>query len=263
MDCRYKARWRARFWAKNRAVTGELSDARVTSDRLFAFDLKHSLYTFCKMSTFFVSRTLESFKEFTRLLLSIFHFTFGSSSQTHMAMFCLFLWTRILYNVLKEILRPSFIRVIICGLKLISQIKKGSTLVCSAHFKPDDMYKTITGLTRLKRGAEPSKFAWTREGKERRPNKLQESKVIAEQQSQEQRRQFFVDSIQQDVEMEEEETESAGQETNAGAEPMQVMSMDGTETKTVTLTNWALRNKLKYLRRPDIVFHFSDARYLN
>ncbi|PFX14232.1 hypothetical protein AWC38_SpisGene21627 [Stylophora pistillata] len=155
----------------------------------------------------------------------------GSSSQTHMAMFRLFLLTRIFYNVLNEILRPSFIRVVICGLKLISQIKKGYTLVCSAHFKPDYMYRTITGLTRLKRGAVPSQFAWTKEGKERRPNKLEESKTIVEQQAQEQRRQFFVDSIQQDVEMEEEETASAGLETNASAEPMQVTSVDRPENE--------------------------------
>ncbi|PFX15039.1 hypothetical protein AWC38_SpisGene20761 [Stylophora pistillata] len=142
-----------------------------------------------------------------------------------------------LFSTSNSLLRSKWIAAIKRDEGLDFEIKKGSTLVCSAHFKPDDMYKTITGLTRLKRGAVPSKFAWTKEGKERRPNKLQESKVIAEQQSQEQRRQFFVDSIQQDVEMEEEETESAGQETNAGAEPMQVMSMDGTETKTVSLTN--------------------------
>lgn len=60
---------------------------------------------------------------------------------------------------------------------------------------------------------------------------MQELKIIAEQQTQEERRQFFFDLIQQDVEMEEEETESAGQETNAGAKPMQVMAMDELENK--------------------------------
>ena len=165
-----------------------------------------------------------------------------------MAMFCLFLLTRILYNVLDEILRPSFIRVVICGLKLISQIKKGYTLVCSAHFKPDDMYRTITGLTRLKRGAVPSQFAGTKEGKERRPNKLQESKIIVEQQAQEQRRQLFVDSIQQDVEMEEEETASAGLETNASAEPMQVTSVDRPENDNSQPDELSPEEKLKYLK---------------
>lgn len=48
----------------------------------------------------------------------------------------------------------------------ILKIKKGSTLVCSAHFKPDDMYKTITRLTCLRHGVVPSQFAWTKEGKE-------------------------------------------------------------------------------------------------
>ena len=40
--------------------------------------------------------------------------------------------------------------LIICGFKRIFQIKEGSTLVCSAHFKPEDMYVTMAGLTRLK-----------------------------------------------------------------------------------------------------------------
>ena len=35
MDCRYKARWRARFQGKIRVVTDELLYARVFSDRLF------------------------------------------------------------------------------------------------------------------------------------------------------------------------------------------------------------------------------------
>ena len=42
---------------------------------------------------------------------------------------------------------PSFFRVTNCGFKPICQIKKGSTLVNSAHFKPEDMFKTITGPT--------------------------------------------------------------------------------------------------------------------
>ena len=53
--------------------------------------------------------------------------------------------------------------LIIFGFKRIFQIKEGSTLVCSAHFKPEDMYVTIV----------PSQFAWTKAGKERRQNKLQ------------------------------------------------------------------------------------------
>ena len=44
----------------------------------------------------------------------------------------------------------------------------GSWLVCSAHFKPEGMYRTITERTRLKPGVVPSQFAWTKEDKKRR-----------------------------------------------------------------------------------------------
>ena len=67
----------------------------------------------------------------------------------------------------------------------------GSWLVCSAHFKPEGMYRTITERTRLKPGVVPSQFAWTKEDKKRRQKKLQELKT-ADQQAQEERRQFLV-----------------------------------------------------------------------
>jgi len=56
----------------------------------------------------------------------------------------------------------ALVSILIWSLKLVSWIGRGSTLVCFAHFKPSDMYKTITGLTRLKAGAVPSQFAWTK-----------------------------------------------------------------------------------------------------
>lgn len=105
--------------------------------------------------------------------------------------------------------------------------------MCSAHFKPSDMYKTITGRTRLKPGAVPSQFAWTKDGKNRPQNKLQELKNIAEQQEQEERRQGFVDSFRQDVEMEEEETESAGREASVSAEPMEEMPTNEPDNENI------------------------------
>ena len=53
------------------------------------------------------------------------------------------------------------------------------------------MYETLTGQTRLKAGVVPSHFTWTKDSKERPQNKLQKLKNIAEQQAQEERRQFF------------------------------------------------------------------------
>lgn len=44
---------------------------------------------------------------------------------------------------------------------------------------------------------------------------------------------ILVGSLQQDVEMEEEEAESAGQETWAGAEPMQGMATDEPENENI------------------------------
>ena len=78
---------------------------------------------------------------------------------------------------------PVSIRVIICSFKRTCQVKKGSTLVCSAHFQPEDMYKTKTGLTRL--------IYRSLHGQ----NKVQEWKKFADQQAEENRRQFFVHSI--------------------------------------------------------------------
>jgi len=63
------------------------------------------------------------------------------------------------------------------------------------------MYKTITGLTRLKAGAVPSQFAWTKASQERPQNKLQNFKNKNEQRAQVEQRQSFVDSFRQDVEL--------------------------------------------------------------
>ena len=63
-------------------------------------------------------------------------------------------------------MRLSFvIGIVIWGFKLVYSIKKRSSPVCFAHFKPSDRYKTITGLTRLKAEAVPSQFAWTKPAK--------------------------------------------------------------------------------------------------
>lgn len=113
------------------------------------------------------------------------------------------------------------------------QIKKGSTLVCSAHFKPSDMFKTITGLIRLKPGVVPSQFQWTKSSQDRPQNKLQELKTMAEQQEQEERRQSFVDSFQQDVKMEEGETASGGQGASASDEQMEEMATDEPENENI------------------------------
>lgn len=113
------------------------------------------------------------------------------------------------------------------------QIKKGSTLVCSAHFKPSDMFKTMTGLIRLKPGVVPSQFQWTKSSQDRPQNKLQELKTMVEQQEQEERRQSFVDSFQQDVKMEEGETGSGGQGASASDEQMEEMATDEPENENI------------------------------
>ena len=114
--------------------------------------------------------------------------------------------------------------------------------MCSAHFKPSDVYQTITGNTRLKAGVLPSLLAWTKDSKEYPQNQLQELRNIAEQQAKEERRQSLFDSVRQDVEMEEEVTESAGQVT---AETMQEMATNERENENIQpaelspeRTNW-------------------------
>lgn len=56
------------------------------------------------------------------------------------------------------------------------KIKKNSTLVCSDHFKPGDIEYTLTGRVRLKQGAVPSIFKWTKEHEGRPDNSLQKFK---------------------------------------------------------------------------------------
>ena len=86
---------------------------------------------------------------------------------------------------------PLFISVIICGLKRICQIKKGSTLVCSAHVKPEDMYKTMTGLTRRKQHS----LHGPRRAKSTNKKNCKGKKKFADQQIGEKRLQFFVNSV--------------------------------------------------------------------
>ena len=101
-------------------------------------------------------------------------------------------------------------------------------MVCSAHFKPSNMYRTITGLTRLKAGAVPSQFAWTKSTRERPQNKLQILKSVNEKQAQEERRQSFAHSLRQDLELDE-VTESAAVEASAGDQPIQAIGETATD----------------------------------
>ena len=50
--------------------------------------------------------------------------------------------------------------VIVCSLCI--QIQKDSTLVCSEHFKPDEIEKTLAGKKRLRKQVAPSIFAWVK-----------------------------------------------------------------------------------------------------
>ena len=50
--------------------------------------------------------------------------------------------------------------VIVCSLCI--QIQKDSTLVCSEHFKPDEIEETLAGKKRLKKQVVPSIFAWVK-----------------------------------------------------------------------------------------------------
>ena len=95
------------------------------------------------------------------------------------------------------------------------------------------MFKTITGLIRLKPGVVPSQFQWTKSSQDHPQNKLQELKTMAEQQEQEERRQSFVDSFQQDVKMEEGETGSGGQGASASDEQMEEMATDEPENENI------------------------------
>ena len=120
--------------------------------------------------------------------------------------------------------------------------------MCSAHFKPSDMYKTITGLTRLKAGAVPSQFAWTKASQERPQNKLQNLKNINEQQAQDERRQAFVNSLRQDVELEEvTESACAVQEASAGAEPMEEMATDELENENIQPAELSAEEQIEIL----------------
>ena len=114
--------------------------------------------------------------------------------------------------------------------------------MCSAHFKPSDMYKTITGLTRLKAGAVPSQFAWTKASQERPQNKLQNLKNINEQQAQDER-------LRQDVELEEvTESACAVQEASAGAEPMEEMATDELENENIQPAELSAEEQIEILK---------------
>ena len=117
----------------------------------------------------------------------------------------------------------------------------------SAHFKPSDMYKTITGLTCLKAGAVPSQFAWTKASQERPQNKLQNFKNMNEQRAQEERRQSFVDSFRQDVELDQ-VTESAVQEASASSEPMEEMATDELENEHIQPAELSTEEQIRILK---------------
>ena len=119
--------------------------------------------------------------------------------------------------------------------------------MCSAHFKPSDMYKTITGLTRLKAGAVPSQFAWTKSTQERPQNKLQNLRCVNEQQAQEERWQSFVHSLRQDVELDE-VTESAAVEASAGDQPIGETATDGLENENIQPAKLTAEEQIKILK---------------
>uniref|UniRef100_A0A3Q4ANB9 THAP domain-containing protein 1 n=1 Tax=Mola mola TaxID=94237 RepID=A0A3Q4ANB9_MOLML len=47
------------------------------------------------------------------------------------------------------------------------KILHGSTFVCSQHFAQEDIYRSPSGRSQIKRGAVPSKFQWNDWGKGR------------------------------------------------------------------------------------------------
>ena len=55
----------------------------------------------------------------------------------------------------------------VCPLQITNR-----TYVCSAHFKDEDFKFTLTGMRKLKPGALPSVFAWTKDKTSRRPPKV-------------------------------------------------------------------------------------------
>ena len=119
--------------------------------------------------------------------------------------------------------------------------------MCSAHFKPSDMYKTITGLTRLKAGAVPSQFAWTKSTQERPQNKLENLRRVNEQQAQKEQRQSFVHSLREDVELDE-VTESAVVEASAGDQPIGEMATDGLENENIQPVELTAEEQIKILK---------------
>ena len=54
-------------------------------------------------------------------------------------------------------------------------------MVCSAHFKAEDIVRKITGRRDLKRGAVPSVFDWTQPAKARRTRKTLATTPIVEE----------------------------------------------------------------------------------
>lgn len=68
-----------------------------------------------------------------------------------------------------------------------------------------------------------------------------------EQQAQEERRQSFVDSLRQDVELEE-VTESAVVEARAGDEPLEEMATDELENENIQSTELSAEEQIKMLK---------------
>lgn len=68
-----------------------------------------------------------------------------------------------------------------------------------------------------------------------------------EQQAQKERRQSFVDSLRQDVELEE-VTESAVVEARAGDEPLEEMATDELENENIQSTELSAEEQIKMLK---------------
>jgi len=109
------------------------------------------------------------------------------------------------------------------------------------------MYKTKTWLTNLKAGAVPSQFAWTKSTQEQPQNKLQHLRRENERQAQEERRQSFVHSLRQDVELDE-VTESAAVEASAGDQHIGEMAKDELENENIQSAELTAVEQIKILR---------------
>ena len=109
------------------------------------------------------------------------------------------------------------------------------------------MFKTITGRTRLKAGAVPFQFQWTKACNERSKNKLQNLKEINEMQAQEERRQSIVDSFCQDVELKQVTEQVTAKEASNGVDPMEEMNAE-LENENIQPTELSAEEQIKILK---------------